>query len=70
MDSLLTVYDSRLNKAGNHFVDGTLVNLFFNQPINKAGSREGVMTRIGIMNPNDFQTGSGISLYACRWRKV
>ena len=63
MDSLLTVYDSRLNKAGNHFVDGTLVNLFFNQPINKAGSREGVMTRIGIMNPNDFQTGS-VSLFS------
>src|SRR5215203_2241559 len=63
MDSLLRVYDSRLNEAGTHFVNGTLVNLFFNQPINNPGSREGVMTRIGIMNPNDFQTGA-VSLFS------
>jgi hypothetical protein len=58
MDSTLTIYDDQLHILGRSFLDGTLVDMFFNKPLNVEGNREGVMTRIGIMNPNDLQTGS------------
>jgi hypothetical protein len=58
MDSMLTIYDDQLHILGRSFLDGILVDMFFNKPLTLEGNREGVMTRIGIMNPNDLQTGS------------
>jgi len=57
MDSSLNVFNQHLNMIGNHRVDGILVDMFFNQK-STTGSREGVITKIGIMQPNDLKTGS------------
>lgn len=57
-DSSLTIYSSNLQKVKNFKLKGILVDMQFATSLNKAGKRNGILTNIGIMNPNDLETGS------------
>ena len=59
MDSTLTVFDNQLNPVKKINPGGITVDMFFNEKQLKPGVREGVMTDIGFMHPNDLKTGAG-----------
>lgn len=58
MDSLLRVFDHQLNLISEINVEDIVVDMQFDDSLGTIGSRKGVLTRIGIMNPNDLKTGS------------
>ena len=58
MDSSLAIFDSQLSLVNRNSLDGILVDMFFKD---KPGAREGFLTQIGIMNPNDLKTGSAVA---------
>ncbi|MBC7830178.1 MAG: VCBS repeat-containing protein [Chitinophagaceae bacterium] len=57
-DSVLEIFDHRLNKVSNNFSSGILSDMFFTSDLKNPGDRKGVCTNIGIMDPNDLKTGS------------
>jgi mono/diheme cytochrome c family protein len=56
-DSSITIYDYRLTPVAKSPVQGTLIDIHFDNSLQEAGNRKGVFTLIGIMNPNDLKTG-------------
>lgn len=61
MDSLLNIFDAQLQPVNANRVEGILVDMFFEDPSDSIDLRKGVLTLIGIMNPNDLKTGSAES---------
>jgi hypothetical protein len=57
-DSAVYVYNSNVNLLSKQNVHGVLIDMDFNPSLQQAGERKGVLTKIGIMDPNDFKTGS------------
>jgi len=57
-DSSLHIYDQELKLVASNNMHSTIVNIQFANSILKTGNRSGIVTNIGIMNPNDQQTGS------------
>lgn len=57
LDSSLTIYDAMMNPVSKNKVQGIVVDMDF-KTLPGPGERSGVMTNIGIMNPNDFATGT------------
>ncbi|CAN5718972.1 hypothetical protein BH10BAC2_BH10BAC2_17660 [soil metagenome] len=58
MDSSLDIYDEKLKLLTHYNIHGVMVDMQFNTPPDERGERNGVLTNIGIMNPNDLKTGS------------
>lgn len=58
IDSSLYIFNSELRLLQRQNVHGVVVDMFFENDLKQAGGRSGVLTRIGIMDPNDFKTGS------------
>ncbi|MEP7374679.1 MAG: VCBS repeat-containing protein [Chitinophagaceae bacterium] len=56
-DSTLRIYDNRLKPVGNNLLHGTLIDMDFGNSLQQPGTRQGILTFIGIMNPNDLKTG-------------
>lgn len=58
MDSVLRIYDERLNLVAENSQTAIPVGLEFNQSLDSVGTRHGIVTYIGLMDPNDLRTGS------------
>lgn len=57
-DSSLNIYDNQLRLLAKTPLHGTLVDMDFPGSLQQPGLRSGVLTFIGMMNPNDLETGS------------
>jgi hypothetical protein len=57
-DSTLNIYDTKLKLIKKSNVHGVIVDMDFDKPLTEPGNRRGIMTNIGIMNPNDRTTGT------------
>ncbi len=60
-DSSLSVYDAGLNRLSARDIHEVVVDMNFRGSLQKAGERTGILTNIGMMNPNDLKTGSADS---------
>lgn len=57
-DSTLHIYDKELRRKAMLPVQGSIVDMDFATPLKNAGPRSGVLTYIGIINPNDLKRGA------------
>ncbi|WP_394991901.1 FG-GAP repeat domain-containing protein [Emticicia sp.] len=57
-DALLSIYDKNLSPILSQKIKETIVNINFENDLQKAGNRQGFLTNIGILNPNDLTTGT------------
>lgn len=57
-DSVFAVFDSRLNLLQKQNIHRTMVDMWFDNDLQLPGAREGVLTNIGILYPNDARNGS------------
>lgn len=57
-DALLSIYDKNLSPILSQKVQETIVDIDFKNDLKKAGNRNGFLTNIGILNPNDLTTGT------------
>ena len=57
-DSLFAVFDPQLRLLNKQNIHSVAVDLFFDEDIHLPGERNGVLTNIGILHPNDVQTGT------------
>jgi FG-GAP-like repeat len=57
-DSSVSIYNDQLTLLAKNPVHGTLIDMDFGDSLQKPGTRNGILTLIGIMNPNDLTTGS------------
>ncbi|MBD0286247.1 MAG: VCBS repeat-containing protein [Flavisolibacter sp.] len=57
-DSSLYLYDAQLNLLQKQNLHGVVVDMLFENDLRQAGTRDGMFTIIGIMDPNDYKTGS------------
>jgi FG-GAP-like repeat len=58
LDSSLNIYDNQLRPLTKNALPGILIDMDFSGSLQRSGNRNGVLTFIGIMNPNDLKTGS------------
>ena len=58
MDSALVIYDANLTTVRGFAVSGVIADMYLTQAFDEPGDRQGILTNIGIMNPNDLRTGS------------
>lgn len=66
LDSSLNIYDEHLQKIAKYNVHAVVVDMQFNSQLKNAGDRSGIFTNIGILNPNDFKTGTMYSFTLAR----
>jgi len=57
-DSTLDIYDASLKLITHCSINGVLIDMDFENSLGQPGERSGVLTNIGIMNPNDLTTGT------------
>ena len=57
-DSVFAVFDPRLNLLQKQNIHRTMVDMWFNNDLRLPGARNGVLTNIGILYPNDARNGS------------
>lgn len=57
-DALFSIYDKNLSPILSQNVDETIVDINFENDLKKAGNRNGFLTNIGILNPNDLTKGT------------
>jgi FG-GAP-like repeat len=57
-DALFSIYDKNLSPILSQKVHETIVDIDFENDLKKAGNRNGFLTNIGILNPNDLTTGT------------
>lgn len=57
-DSTLNIYDAGLHSISKYNIHGVLIDMNFTSPLEQEGARNGILTNIGIMNPNDLKTGT------------
>ncbi|HEV8507274.1 MAG TPA: VCBS repeat-containing protein [Chitinophagaceae bacterium] len=57
-DSVFAVFDPRLNLLQKQNIHRTMVDMWFNNDLHLPGARNGVLTNIGILYPNDARNGS------------
>ena len=50
-----------LKEISNRNIHGVLIDMNFKQSLEQPGERSGILTNIGIMNPNDRKTGTADS---------
>lgn len=57
-DSMLSIFDKKAATILALKVKQTIVDIDFGNTLQKAGNRTGIITNIGILNPNDLAKGS------------
>jgi len=57
-DSVFAVFDPQLNLLQKQNIHRTMVDMWFNSDLHLPGIRNGVLTNIGILYPNDARNGS------------
>ena len=57
-DSSINIYNSFLQRITKYNIHGVLIDMQFSTSLQQRGERSGVLTKIGIMNPNDLKTGT------------
>lgn len=57
-DSSISIYDTAFKKIAEQDVHGVVVDINFAENTHRPGSRNGVYTNIGYINPNDGRTGT------------
>ena len=57
-DSSLNIYNSGLKLLSHNKIGATVVDMDFSKPLVQPGKRNGILTNIGMMNPNDRKTGT------------
>lgn len=57
-DSLFSVFDADLNLLSKQNIHRVIVDAQFEQDLRVPGARNGVLTNIGLIHPNDLKTGS------------
>ena len=57
MDSILTIFNAQLELVTEVSLDGIPVDAFFNASVDSPGVRNGLLTEMGLMHPNDLKTG-------------
>ncbi|HEY6976149.1 MAG TPA: VCBS repeat-containing protein, partial [Chitinophagaceae bacterium] len=62
-DSSINIYNTYLQRIGKYNIHGVLIDMQFSLPLQQRGERSGVLTNIGIMNPNDLKTGTADTFY-------
>ena len=60
-DSTINIYDTKLKEVSNYNIHGVLIDMNFANSLEQAGERSGILTNIGIMNPNERKTGTADS---------
>lgn len=61
MDSAIRIFDDQLNLVTDISKKGIAVDLDFQGSLDTAGARNGIITYIGMMDPNDLRTGYAAS---------
>lgn len=56
-DSSLNVFDKNLKPVSSRKLNATIVDIDFGEDLKKAGIRNGFLTSIGILTPNDLREG-------------
>ncbi len=56
-DSSLNVFDKNLKAVSSRKLNATIVDIDFGEDLKKAGTRNGFLTSIGILTPNDLKKG-------------
>jgi len=69
-DSTLNIYDATLKKISNYNIHGVLIDMDFAHSLDQPGERSGILTNIGIMNPNDQKTGTADSFMIAKYGSV
>lgn len=62
VDTSLNIYNDHLKLVAHNKIKGIPVHIFFSNEAKK-GDRAGILTNIGIMNPNDLSTGTADSFH-------
>lgn len=62
-DSSLHIYNDADQQISKVKLKGIVPDIYFTGSLLERGSREGTVTNIGIMNPNDLSTGSADSFF-------
>src|SRR5215210_3661369 len=57
-DSLFTVFDKDLHMLQKQNIQKVVVDMYFDSDLRSPGDRNGVLTNIGVLYPNDYKTGS------------
>jgi len=57
-DSVFAVFDKHLNLLQKQNIHRTMVDMWFSSDLRLPGERDGVLTNIGILYPNDARNGS------------
>lgn len=60
-DSTVNIYNANLKEVSNRNIHGVLIDMNFSGSLKQPGDRSGILTNIGLMNPNDKKTGSADS---------
>jgi len=60
-DSTINIYDATLKEVSNYNIHGVLIDMNFHNSLEQPGERSGILTNIGIMNPNELKTGTADS---------
>lgn len=63
LDSSLNIYSDQLHLLSKKLVHQVIVDMNFTAPLENNGERNGILTNIGIMNPNDLKTGTADSFH-------
>lgn len=58
VDSTLNIYNDKLQLLTKEKIHGVMVDMNFDSSLQKNGERSGILTNIGIMNPNDRKAGT------------
>jgi len=60
-DSSLSIYNQNLQLLSKVDLHGVMVDMQCNESMQSKGERSGILTNIGILNPNDLSTGTADS---------
>jgi len=63
-DSSLNVFDKNLKAVSARKLSATIVDIDFGEDLKKPGKRNGFLTSIGIINPNDLRKGKLLNFSA------
>lgn len=69
-DSVFAVFDSHLDLLHKQNIHRTMVDMWFNNDLHLPGARNGVLTNIGILYPNDARNGSVDSFHLTKDGKL
>ena len=66
----MNIFDQQLKNISSNKIYAALVDMQFGDSLRSTGEKKGIMTNIGIMNPNDLQTGTVDSFHINKTGKL